>query len=106
MVKHRSFIVVFVCMLLSQSCGRAPYACFTTEPKEDSIHVNQPVTFRANCTSGADSYFWEFYDKDDSTMTGFNITRTFYDTGEVKVFLLVVGNGKTSSTERYITVQP
>lgn len=105
MVKYLPFVVI-ACLFLSQSCGRTPYACFTTEPDEDSIHVNQPVTFRANCTSGAGSYYWEFYDKDDSTEAGFSVTKTFYAPGEVKVFLLVVGNGKTSSTERYITVQP
>lgn len=102
--------LTFVCFLLSllfiQSCVRAPYACFRTEPDEGDIHVNQPVTFSAYCSTGADSWFWEFYDKEDSTEYGFSVTKTFTDTGEVKVFLLVVGGSKTSSTERYITVKP
>ncbi len=106
MVRNLLLIFVFVALLATAACSRRPYACFRTEPEEEDIHVNQPVTFRANCSSGADSYFWEFYDKEDSTEYGFSVTKTFADTGEVKVFLLVVGGGKTSSTERYIKVKP
>lgn len=101
------FILYFIVLLLAMAgCTTKPYACFRTEPEEEDIHVNQPVVFRANCSSGADSFFWEFYDKEDSTEYGFSVTKTFTDTGEVKVFLLVVGGGKTSSTERYITIKP
>jgi hypothetical protein len=106
MLRYIVFLSFITLLLLVQSCGRQPYACFRTEPEEDNIHVHQPVTFRANCSTGADSYFWEFYDKEDSTEYGFSVTKTFKDTGEVKVFLLVVGGGKTSSTQTYIKVKP
>lgn len=106
MVRNLLLYSLFVLLLAIQACTGSPYACFRTEPDEEDIHVNQPITFRANCSSGADSYFWEFYDKEDSTEYGFSVTKTFTDTGEVKVFLLVVGGGKTSSTERYNNVKP
>jgi hypothetical protein len=104
----KNIVVLGIIFLLwaLPACTRAPFACFRTDVAEADIHVNQPVTFSAYCSSGAGSYFWEFYDKEDSTEYGFSVTKTFATPGDVKVFLLVVGNGKTSSTERYITVQP
>ncbi len=106
MRKQIVLIVVVAALFLIQSCKGKPFACFSTEPDEDNLHVNQPITFRANCSTNADTYYWEFYDKEDSTEYGFSVTKTFADTGEVKVFMLVVGGGKTSATERYITIRP
>ena len=86
-----------------QSCGH-PFACITTDIDEDSIHVNQPVTFTGACSSSADDYFWIFDDNSDSSFFGYNITKTFTDTGDHEVFLLVTGKGKSASTTQYYHV--
>ncbi len=106
MRKQFILIAAVAAVLLLQACKGRPFACFTTEPDEDDLHVHQPVIFRASCSTNADTYYWEFYDKEDSTEYGFSTIKTFADTGQVKVFMLVVGGGKTSSTERYITIRP
>ncbi|MCW5909213.1 MAG: hypothetical protein KIS94_15210 [Chitinophagales bacterium] len=106
MTKYLLYALLLVSLLYLESCGRKPYACFMTEPDEEEIHVNQPVTFYAGCSINAETFFWEFYGNDDSTDYGYSTTRTFYTPGQVKVFLIVVGQGKSTATERYITVQP
>lgn len=106
MVKYLLYSLLLVALFFTESCMRKPYACFLTEPDEEDIHVNQPVTFYAGCSVNAETYFWEFYGIQDSTDYGYSTTRTFYDTGQVKVFLIVIGYGKNSSTQRYIRVQP
>lgn len=106
MRKHAVLVFIIVALFCMESCGPKPFACFVTEPEEDNIHVGDTVTFRAACSTNAHDYFWEFYDKDDSTDYGFMVKRVFNQPGEVKVFLLITGKGKTSSTERYIEVKP
>ncbi len=89
------------------SCGaKRPFACFTTDVDPDSIHVGQPVTFTANCSSNGRDYYWEFYDKDDSTFYGYSVTMTFYQPGDVDIFLLVSNNSSTSSTSDIVKVKP
>jgi len=106
MRKYTALAIITLALFYVESCAPKPFACFIVEPDEENIHVGDSITFRASCTTGADAYFWEFYDKDDSTEYGFLTTRKFYQPGEVKVFLLVTGSGKTSATSRYITVKP
>lgn len=98
--------VLFVITYIAPSCNRAPFACFSTSVDVDSIYRYQPVTFVASCSNNADEYFWQFYDKDDSTEFGYAVTRTFYDTGAVNVYLLVTSGRKTSSTLQTIYVKP
>lgn len=90
-------------MINSCSCNR-PFACFLTSVDEDSIKVWQPVTFTPSCSSGATDYRWEFYDNEDSTSFDYSVTKVFTDSGDVKVFLLVIGDGKVASTSRTIHV--
>ncbi len=100
------FLLFIPVMLQLESCVKTPFACFQTQPDEDNIHVNQPVTFTGFCSTNADGYFWEFYDDEDSSYFGFTTTQTFYDTGYVKVYLLVTGGRKTNATSREIYVKP
>ncbi|MCS6933747.1 MAG: hypothetical protein NZM35_01175 [Chitinophagales bacterium] len=93
-------------MSLVAGCTRRPYACFRTQPPEDSIRVNVPVTFYASCSVNSNEYFWEFYDNPDSSYFGYSIQHTFYTPGKQKVFLMVAGYGKTASTIREIEVKP
>lgn len=93
-------------LVLVSSCGKHPFACFTTVPDEDSLRVNQPIMFNAACSTNGELFYWEFYDNEDSTFYDSPITMTFHDTGNVKVFLLITSGGKTSSTERVIHIKP
>lgn len=85
---------------------KRPFACFTTDVDPDSIYVGQPVTFTANCSSNSSDYFWEFYDNDDSTYYGYSVTVTFYQPGNVDIFLLTSNNSSTSSTTDIVKVKP
>ncbi len=98
------FLICF--LILYQSCSKKPFACFQTDVDEDSVHVNQPITFSSACTSNGGDFFWEFYDNDDSVYFSRNVQMTFYDTGNVKVFLLVSNGNKTSSMTKNIHVNP
>ncbi len=106
---RKVFLLLFLSLLFiltHESCGRKPFACFRTDVDEDSIHVNQPVIFSSACSGNAGSFFWEFYDNEDSIFFTHSVQKTFFDTGEVKVFLLVTNANKTSSVTRYIHVKP
>jgi PKD repeat protein len=104
---RKAIIAACICAAwMIQSCGKAPFACFTTDLDRDKIHVNQPVTFAANCTSNASDYFWQFYGNEDSTEFGYSVTKVFKNPGKVEVFLLVSGGHKTSTTTDSIMVLP
>lgn len=100
------FILILALVMSASSCTQHAFACFTTEPDEDSLHVNQPVIFHAACSTGADAYYWELYNKEDSTFEGQPLTKVFKDTGHVHVFLLITSGGRTASTERDIFIRP
>jgi hypothetical protein len=87
-----------------QSCARKPSACFKTDIPEDSIHVNQLVTFSALCSNNAGDYFWEFYNNDDSVEFTQRVQKVFYDTGQVKVYLLITNGRQESSVTRTVHV--
>ncbi|MBP7390254.1 MAG: hypothetical protein KA841_07610 [Chitinophagales bacterium] len=99
------FLFVPIALQL-ESCAKSPFACFRTSPGENDIHVNQPITFTASCSSDGDGYFWEFYDDSDSSYFGYSRTQTFYDTGYVDVYLLVTNGRKFNSTTSKIHVKP
>lgn len=98
---------LFLSLLISaQSCKKTPLPCFVTNPEEDSIHVNTPVTFSAFCTRNGNSFYWEFYEGGDSIEFGDVVTKTFYDTGSVKVYLFATNGNKSSSVTKHIQVKP
>lgn len=100
-------ILLGMVLIAVNSCNtKRPFACYTTDVSPDSIYVGQPVTFTATCSSNGNDYFWEFYDNDDSTVFGYSVTMTFYQPGNVDVFLLVSNNSSTSSTSDVIKVKP
>ena len=93
-------------LLIVQSCSKEPVACFTTTPNMDSIHVNQPVVFNANCSIYAGSYNWQFYNNTDSIDFTPTVTKVFKDTGSVQVYLLVTWGNNYAGITQYITVMP
>ena len=100
-------LAVLALAATQSSCGtRRPFACFRTDVDPDSIYVGQPVTFTASCSSNSNDYFWEFYDNEDSSYQGYSVTITFYQPGDVSVFLLTANNNTTSSTTDVIKVKP
>ena len=107
---RRKFVVVVVLLVVVfttiQSCARKPFACFKTDVDEDSIHINQPVTFSAECSSNTEEYFWEFYDNLDSIEFEATVTKAFKDTGSVKVTLSVANGNKIASSTKYFQVKP
>ena len=106
MKKYFGISFLFCAFFFVQSCSKKPFACFQSDVNEDSIQVNQLVTFTSACTSNGDDFFWEFYDNDDSVFFTRNVQKTFGDTGNVKVFLLVSNGNKTSSMTKNIHVYP
>lgn len=105
MKKFFAFILVGL-LFLMQSCDQKPSACFKTDVHEDSIHVNQLVTFNSSCSSKAGDFYWEFYDNDDSVFFTNNVQIVFYDTGMVKVYLLVTNGRQSSSKTQEIHIKP
>ena len=101
-------IGVMALLVLTQSAcnNKRPFACFRTDVDPDSIYVGKPVTFMANCSSNSKDYYWEFYENEDSTYFGYSVTVTFYQPGDVNVFLLTSNNNSTSSTSEVIKVKP
>ena len=97
-------IVAGVIMLAIQSCSKIPVACFNTTPPLDSIYVNQPVIFNANCSTLADAYYWQFYNNSDSTAFTPMVTKYFKDTTTVNVYLLVTNGGNFAGVNYSITV--
>ena len=111
MIRIRIFVPLMALIAFSftvQSCKKTPYACFITTPSIDSIRVNVPVIFNAfACSSYANSYNWQF-GSGDSIDVEFNpiVTKTFKDTGNVDVYLLVTNGNKQSSLDQTIHVNP
>lgn len=100
-------IAIMVLVLTQAACNnKRPFACFRTDVDPDSIYVGKPVTFTASCSSNSNDYFWEFYDNEDSSYQGYSVTMTFYQPGDVSVFLLTANNNTTSSTTDVIKVKP
>lgn len=96
-----------VCLIVFESsCSKTPLPCFVTNPEEDSVHVNTPVTFSSFCTRNGNSFYWEFYETGDSIEFGEVVIKTFYDTGYVKVNLFVTNGNKSSSVTKRIRVNP
>ena len=93
-------------MLAVQSCSKTPVACFNTSPPMDSIHVNQTVTFNANCSINAGSYNWQFYDNLDSVAFTSIVTKVFKDTTTVNVYLLVTDGNNSAEVTTNIKVLP
>ena len=107
MMKFLVVIFLFLGLYLSiQSCTKRPFACYKTNIDEDSIRVRQPVTFSALCSNNAGDYFWEFNDNDDSVEFTRDVHKTFYDTGMVRVYLLVTNGKKQSSSIRSFHINP
>lgn len=107
-MKNTAIIVLLFSsvVLFMQSCKKTPLPCFVTNPEEDSIHVNTPVTFSSFCTRDGNSFYWEFYEGGDSIEFGDVVTKTFYDTGSVKVYLFVTNGTKSASVTKRIRVNP
>lgn len=100
-------IAVLGLVATQSACNnKRPFACFTTNVDPDSIHVGQPVTFTATCSSNSNDFYWEFYDNEDSTFYGYSVVMTFYQPGDVDVFLLTANSSSTSSTSDVIKVKP
>ena len=106
MKKVPVFILLFCALVFIQSCDQKPSACFKTNVDEDSIHVNQLVTFNSSCSSKAGDFYWEFYDNEDSVFFSNNVQMMFYDTGIAKVYLLVTNGRQSSSKTQEIHVKP
>jgi hypothetical protein len=107
MVNRGMLIVAVIAVIMTiQSCSKTPVACFTTTPNMDSIHVNQPVVFNANCSIFAGSYNWQFYDNPDSIAFTPTVTKVFKDTGSVQIYLLVTWGNNYAGTTQTITVLP
>ena len=97
-------IVAGVIMLAVQSCSKTPIACFNTTPSLDSIHINQPITFDANCSTLADAYYWQFYNNRDCTAFTPMVTKYFKDSAVVNVYLLVTNGNNFAGVTYNITV--
>jgi hypothetical protein len=109
MVKSRMLItgiIAGIMLLIIQSCSKTPIACFNTTPGMDSIHVNTPVIFNANCSVFAGSYNWQFYDNPDSIAFTPIVTKVFKDTGTVEVYLLITSGNQYAGVTQDITVLP
>ncbi len=98
-------LVAGVIMLAVQSCSKTPVACFNTTPPLDSIHINQPIIFDANCSTLADAYYWQFYNNTDCTAFTPLVTKYFKDTTTVNVYLLVTNGGNFAGVTYNIVVQ-
>ena len=99
-------VIAGILILAIQSCSKTPIACFSTTPDMDSIHVNQPVTFNANCSVYAGSYNWQFYNNVDSIAFNSIVTKTFKDTGTVQVYLLITYGNQYAGVTKNIVVRP
>ncbi len=96
----------FITLLLSQSCGKQPYPCFTTNPSEDNIHANQPISFSPYCSTNGKEFFWQFYANDDSIEFSPVVIKYFKDTGYVEVSLDVTNGNKFARVTDKIYVKP
>lgn len=99
------FLMVFgVLAVCTQSCGRKPFACIAVEGNQDSIHVNQPVTLNAYCSSGGDEFYWEI--NSDSVYFVPRFTITFPNAGEQDIYLLVTSGRSTAGASTKLTIYP
>ena len=101
-----SVLVAFFSFL--QSCYKLPTACFTTNIGIDSIRVDTPVIFNAlSCSTNASAYNWQFGNGDSLEVEfGPIVTKTFTDTGNIDVYLLVTKGQKQNSFDKIIHVNP
>ena len=97
-------IVAGLIVLAAQSCSKTPIACFNTTPSLDSLHINRPIIFNANCSTLADAYYWQFYNNQDCTAFTPQITKYFKDSGTVNVYLLVTNGNNFAGVTYNLTV--
>ncbi len=95
--------VIFVFVVLTASCGRTPFPCFSVSEDEDSIPVNKEVYFNAICSDKAKEYFWAF--PNDSVAYEQVVGYTFHDTGVFEVSLLVANGNKSKIGTKKLTVK-
>lgn len=88
--------------IITASCGKTPFPCFTVSEQEDSIPKDKMVYFNAICTSNASEYFWTF--PEDSIAYGEYVSYTFRNAGEQKVSLLVTNGNKTKTITKHFQV--
>ena len=106
MRKIGAILVVILALCFIESCGKRPLPCFMTNPEEDNIHVNQPITFSAYCSNNGEEFFWEFYDNEDSIEFDPVLVKYFKDTGTVSVSLTAINGNKSAIYKKSITVKP
>jgi len=90
-------------IVLTASCGRTPFPCFSISEDEDSIPVNKEVYFSAVCSDKAKEYFWDF--PNDSVAYEQTVSYTFRDTGVFEVSLLVANGNKSKIGTKKLTVK-
>jgi hypothetical protein len=100
------FFLFGVYLFTIYSCAKTPVPCFRTDVDIDSIHVHQPITFSTVCTRDGSDFNWEFYGNGDSIEFGPVVVKSFPDTGNVKVYLLVLNGKKSSSITSTIHILP
>ena len=96
--------VVGMLVLGIWGCGSKPYACIEIEDNGDSIHVNQPITINAYCSSHADQYNWQV--NLDSVYFNPRITLRFSTPGQQDIYLFVSNQGKQASTSKKLMIYP
>lgn len=97
---------VLLVAIIMASCS-SPNACFVVSADWDSIHVNKPYVFDAGCSSKSGEAVWQFQGPGDSTIY-YNkvVTKTFTDTGNFNVELVIVRSNKTGAASRSFKVRP
>lgn len=76
-----------------------PEACFTYSPS--SIEAGQTVSFN-NCSSNADTYYWDFGDGTNSTAV--SPSHVYNEAGSYNVTLTATGGGNSDSETKQLTV--
>lgn len=97
------FTASLVFIILTTSCGRTPFPCFSISEDEDSIPVNKEVYFNAICSDKAKEYFWDF--PNDSVAYEQAVSYTFRDTGIFEVTLIVANGNKSKIGTKKLTVK-
>ena len=98
----KKVLFLLTVILFFAGCGKddetttTPVACFTFTSPETTVYVGDLLQFN-NCSTGAESYNWDF--GDGSTSTEENPSHSFDNSKEYEVVLVAHGKGDPAKTD-------
>ena len=99
---NKNIAAILGLLLVCSSCAKTPEACFVADKGSLNTKVNEEIQFNAACSTGADTYTWEY--GDGSGDTGAAVKHKYPQAGSFVVKLTAKNSSKTSVSSKTVVV--